>query len=516
MRFSRKVTAVAAILLVAACSGDSESVRLIPTEPALTQLDACTGKSASQVAKEQRDLYKDKTVLKQAQDLFKAVSQGCPNTKAQMMEYIAFTIGQLPEARPATPGATEQKLLNHWESVFTYVGLSGADVPSPANGVTAKALTSAGGVGIIDLADGGEVLTFNEMAGIKVPAQVGQSGARLFTIEPTTVGCFLTNLKKEGSCLLYETFPHVESYAPAVTFGICQINGNPPNARLGHQHGNAFEVLDLVTYPALCPAEAHVSSTGLLGRLLASVGRWLGPRPLIAAHGGLGGLGTAASPVGGVNTETFLADFNSDVVGQAPGSPLVGTGAWDVNAPPPGFVLVQAALGDLTDQPVVLNQAGGACADCGVLRLVGTMFNSGEGAAADNGVYQVTFRALQSKPSVKDAPFVLRDSQGREIARLAYQTVSSTRQLVYNGLDTGCRWIVNQSQGFTILVDFDTKRTTLVVASCGGTENTSVTQNVGFANSAAADLTSLGWVMTGIDAGIVAWDDIQVLRLADN
>ncbi|HEX7122263.1 MAG TPA: hypothetical protein VF178_07810 [Gemmatimonadaceae bacterium] len=490
-------------------------MRLIPTEPALAQLDACKGQSASKIAKEQRDLFADKDVLKAAQDLFKTVSQGCPNTKPQMLEYIAFTLGQLPSPRPENPGDFEQKLLNHWESVFTFVGLSGADVPSPANGVTAKVLTRGGGAGIIDLGDGGEVLTFNGMAGIKVPAQSGQTGARLFTMEPTTVGCFLTNLKKEGSCVLYETFPHVESYAPAVTFGICQINGNPPHARLGHQHGNAFEVLDLVTYPAVCPPESHVSA-GLVGRLLASVGRWLGPKPLIAAHGGLGGLGTAASPVGGVNTETFFADFSNDVVGQAPGSPGVGGGAWDVNAPPPGSVLVQAGLGDLTNKPVVLNQAGGACANCGVLRLVGTMFNAGEGAAADNGVYQVTFRALQNKPSVKEAPFVLRDSQGREIARLAYATVSSTRMLQYNGLDTGCRWIVGRSQGFTIQVDLDNKRTTLTVANCGGTEITSRTKNVGLANSAATDLSTLGWVWAGIDAGIVAWDDVQVLRLEDN
>jgi hypothetical protein len=172
---------------------------------------------------------------------------------------------------------------------------------------------------------------------------------------------------------------------------------------------------------------------------------------------------------------------------------------------------VQASIGNLTDQPAVLNQAGGACNNCGTLELSANMFNSGL-ADADEGTYEVRFDALQNKPSVKEAPFLVRDGsmQRRVFAKLAYRTESSARKLYFNDQDTGCTWTTGMAQHFVITIDFNTRTTSVEIGGCG------TFGPVEFQQQNAQALVNIGWVMTGIDAGIVGWDNAEIVRLADN
>ena len=112
--------------------------------------------------------------------------------------------------------------------------------------------------------------------------------------------------------------------------------------------------------------------------------------------------------VSGLST-IFSADFNSDVVGSPPGSPAIG--AWTVLASN-GSVLVRSSSGDLTNQPVELEQFGGV----NNVTLRGTVTT-----APTTGTWTVTWRSLMNTPGSQVITTVaLRDTFGTTLAVVAY------------------------------------------------------------------------------------------------
>ncbi|HSA55952.1 MAG TPA: hypothetical protein VLE53_09615, partial [Gemmatimonadaceae bacterium] len=204
-----------------------------------------------------------------------------------------------------------------------------------------------------------------------------------------------------------------------------------------------------------------------------------------------------------------------ETAGDAPGAPPTVTNFpgddWTDNAKAPGTILVQSSIGDLIDQPVVLSQAGGACnKNCGGLELSANVYDDGTGVA-NSGRYEVHGSSLQAKPSVKDAPFQVVDGDGDVLAALAYRTVSSQPTWYFNNQDTNCAWTTNMKQDFVITIDFTTKKTSVSISGC------SPTPAVYFQDgNQAGELARVGWYLMGIDAGIVGFDDLKVIRLPDN
>lgn len=511
---------LAALAILGACSDETRTGAGLPSEPLLAKggpnaQTVCTQQAANGIEQDIRGLYGSPAAA--ANSLFDAVQAACSATNADaardpLMDYLAYTI-----ANPVT--GQNSLMLAHWGRVFAFVGYTGVDVGAAPN-ISEAVFGPQGATAVVDLGGGDDVvLTRDNVAGIEVPGQTGGlSGKRLVTIEPASGPCLGTNLQQTNACQFFGIFPQTAPFSPKLHFAICETTGLPANAALGHQpHNQPVNVLARTT-PDFCPPHTSDNSgffgrdLGRFGQVLASVADLFRPRVAIAGHTGLGGQDFSASPVNPLNAETFAANFNNDVVGQPPSAPDFPANAWTANAPPPGSILVQASIGGpngLTDQPVVMNQAGGACRNCGTLELSAAMFNSGLGFSADEGVYEVRFKALQARPSVKEAPFLLRDGAGREIARLSYRSVSNESRLYFNGSPTGCFWTTGVAQDFTITVDFDNDQTWVAIGGCGSTAPED------FANKNAASLVRLGWVMSGIDAGIVGWDDIQVIRLAD-
>jgi hypothetical protein len=457
----------------------------------------------TQIGDEQVALYSGST-LTQAQDLFKSVKNKCPRSAEAMYSYINFTIGQKDfGSDPNHKSLT----VSHWNTLFTYEGLATPNASAAVLGTT-------GGSGIINLTSGGELLTFDGLAGIKVPAQNSLSGSRLFTIEPVGTNCLTTNLSQyQDTCYDFNIYTSVTSFSPDVTFGICFSGVDPadlhpdPTANLGHQHGSTFKVLARVTYPPLCPESSHSASTqsNAVSRFFASLARVFGPSVAYAGHGGLGGEDGSASPLQGVNSQTFQDEFSDDILGTSPDLPPRGT--WPtIISQSPGFIQVQASLGNLTDKPVVLNQGGGACSkSCGLLQITGSVFNE-SGSSANAGSYSITFDALEDKPTPKDAPFVVRASDGTEIVRVSYRNVSGKRLLYFNGKSSGVNWVVDAKQAFEVIVDLTGQSASVLVDGV----------SIGSVTFHASDLLTFGWELSGIDAGIIGWDNIEVRRRPDN
>ena len=505
--------ALVCAVVVGSCSENSPSAWRVPTEPPLaTVVTACSAQGATQISGELNALYPGgvpSTIANQWQTI-----QSTCGTNAAKNAAVLYVAAMLAvENPPVASSSRAAAIAANWADVYTYAGYSGIDVPN----VSGLVLQTTGGAKVVNLIVGGFVTSNDGGAILAVDGQqpVGVERA-LFTIEPTIGECFLTNLNKKGTCYLFSSFPSAAPFNPKLLFGVC-LTQDPNDdlagdERLGHEHGTLFKVLPKVVIPAGFDFCEDVSQTawlekhgGPVGRALASVAKLFLPTPALASHGGLGGEDDAASPVGGVNTKIFDDDFNSDPIGSGPGA--AGTGTWTFNSLPPSWIRVLSSIGDLTDKPVVINQAGGNCNKCGTLFLTGTPFNSGE-ALANSGSYFVTFEALQSQPSPKDAPLVFRGQDGRELARLGYHTVQSTHHLYFDDADTGVPWVRDKKQLFELTIDLDAKQVALKVdgAVVGTKPFYSKKGPVG------ADLWSLGWELTGIDAGVIGWDNIHIYR----
>jgi hypothetical protein len=214
------------------------------------------------------------------------------------------------------------------------------------------------------------------------------------------------------------------------------------------------------------------------------------------------------APVGNVDPLTFLGNFTGDPFGLPPDT-QAEKGTWTSSATPPGSITVQQSLGNLTDRVVVLSQGGGACTNCGGLQLTGTVATANPGVYPANGTLQVVWSSLEDSPTLKLAPFVLRGSDGKKIAVLSYSQVQNAQLLTFTsaaGAVTVGNWVRDVAQTFTITVDLTNKIVTLT--GTGGVTTTS-----GGFIEAATDLKQWAAEFTGIDAGVIAVDNVSITRL---
>jgi hypothetical protein len=127
---------------------------------------------------------------------------------------------------------------------------------------------------------------------------------------------------------------------------------------------------------------------------------------------------------------------------------------------------------------------------------------------------------------VKDAPFKVLAFNGDTLARLSYSTESSANLLRYNGAivtrnGQPVNWVRDVHQDFKITVNLftlngqDNFTTSLAILFPGDTVYTTVVGPVPFMNTSARTVSKLGYILTGIDAGIVAADKFRMARLED-
>jgi hypothetical protein len=141
------------------------------------------------------------------------------------------------------------------------------------------------------------------------------------------------------------------------------------------------------------------------------------------------------------------------------------------------------------------------------------------------GAYAVTWTSSQTKPNVKEAPFVVLNASNNnnEIARLSYVSQSGQNRLLLkvagNGnasttVDVG-PWTINTPQTFTLTVSLTgltpaaTKKVSLAIndVPVNGAQNIDAPK--------AVSLKQFGYLLEGNDAGIIASDNWRVTRLAD-
>lgn len=528
------LAAVATLAIAAACTEQPEPLPTQPPPPSFAVVPACDAALAKQIASEQNELFKSPQI-QEARQRFNVIQTGCPNTKQEMLDYVRFTIANLAAAldpNRSSPPTRDEAMVAHWNSMFTFVGLPAPGLP--------PAVLGAGAAKVCDANVDCDVPTGDLKAELFVPVQSAANfGRHLYSLYPRTNGCFASNLDQTGPCYQVDANPTVASFAPFVKVGICQpvsaseqIPGLGP--ALAHEVKEGAVARTRVTnrlaapFPTFCEDLAmdglreSLSRYGSLGRLASAAIDLVTPTPLYAVHGGLGGSGGKLSPFGGVDSWIFKGTFSTppNTVGSPP-SLTSDKGTFDpIQLVQPGSAIVQSSIGDptsgLRNQPVVLNQGGGNCSACGSLILRGVVTTADAGQSASYGKYLVSWESLQNKPTLKMAPFVLRGSGLQEIARVAYETRNSQNKLTYNGVVlTSVTWAQGVAQRFEVLVNLDAKTTSLRIAPRDGPATpVPEAQNVPFV-AGATNLKYLAAEFTGIDAGIIGWDNLAVVRQSD-
>ena len=524
-RFSLITLTLAATIALGACSDEPASLPTQVPPPAFALTDPCDAGLAKQIASEQNALF-NSPQIQEARQRFAVIQAGCPNTKQEMLDYVRFTIANLAVAldpNKSSPPTTQEAMVAHWNSLFVYVGL-------PAPSEPATVLTSAGGAKVCDADASCDVTTGDFKAELFVPANA-TTGRHLYTLYPRTDGCFGTNLDKTGPCYQVDANPVVARFEPMAKVGICQpltpsevIPGLAP--ALAHTvtttaNGQSVTTTRLTVplatpFPTFCTDVAmndfgpRLQRLGAVGRLASAALDFVRPTPLYAGHGGLGGSTTKLSPFGGVDRTIFRATFSTPLT---PAPYQADKGLFDiVTATPPGSITIQPSIGDpqlgLNDRPIVLSQGGGNCTQCGGLMLRGVVTTGATGQTASYGTYVASWQSLQDKPTLKAAPFVLRGSNGAEIARVAYETRNSKNVLTYDGVPLTSRsWTQHVAQRFEVYVDLDAKTTSLWIDGTAVPE----AQNKPFV-AAATNLTYFAAEFSGIDAGTVGLDNVGVVR----
>jgi hypothetical protein len=481
---------------------------------------ACSAKLNKAVGDQQTVLYSGAT-LQQAQDLWFNVSHDCKTNLAlaqsEMFTYVQFTINQsLAYGGSASNGLTVQ----HWNSVFPYVGLI---APNLADSV----LSSQGGAAVVpNPAVSTEVRTIGPYAAITIYNQDanGDQRTHLITINPLNGVCLSGTVHQVGPCFEFSANPSLSpgGFSPKALVGVCQPvtaaqhpGGISPG--LGHQTSNGAQVFATQLYPTFCvdvvadlnTGSWHGGLKGITTRLAYLARHALTPASLYAEHGGLGGTTDFISPFAGVDRMIFKATFTGNTLNAFPGTPEAGT--WTSTIQPPGSILVQASLGNITDTLVVLSQAGGNCANCGALELRGQVVSSNDTTRADDtGIFFVDWQSLQDGPTVKSAPFILRATDGTEIARVTYKSVQSTSPLFYNdGTTPVGAWVQHVSQHFRIVVNFYTRTTTLYI------DDMTTPVATGTLSTAVHNIGRIAAEFSGIDSGTMGWDNITIERQVD-
>ena len=540
----------AGLLVVAACSTDTPRSTTGPNAlPAGPLFNHVTGHCDAELAKA---IGSDQKIFSQSvrqvlADKLKALKTACGTGSevALGFDYVTYVLADGNRGASTVPQQTQ--VAAHINSLTTYVGLGSA-------GLNPLALLPGGGVCVIPLT-GGQCTTQTFIQATVIQGNIGPLDTPplaaptaddfpshiVSMFRDATVGCLPTSLPLQTNyCINLSYFPAAAGFTPPLQFAMCTSDEDPPFldvtnplVTLGHKKNSNGKVEALARWPSpttaaplACdhgppPAIATGTLQGTMQSFLASVKNVFMPKPLYAINGGLGitdDFGGGFSPLGGVNLLVFYDDFSTDVIGAQPAIQSGDVGSWAINVQGSASISVQTGLGDLADTVVVLNQSNGACENCPVLSLVGTLANgSGGTVPADVGTYVVKTTTLQNKPSTKNAPFILQSALGAEIARLVYVTENSNRVLKFstNGAapltftigGQTATWNVGVHQDFEFTVNLDANTITLTVNGAA----TSIT-NVPFAD---VDFAKAGWIFGGIDAGIVAVSKLSVTRSVD-
>ncbi len=489
---------------------------------ALITVPACDAAANRDVKAQQLALF-PKTHIKSVQARWDTVVTSCSPTNANaanaaLMKYVAHIISLYP-ANVLTPKGAQKEasFLGHIDLVFPYVGYTSPDVPGGSSGPL-----QAGILGVI-LKGGGE-LTKVTFGAIKLDSQVatGDQRGHLFAMYPTNASCLsVDNLDELGTneCVEVRAFPTVSPvFSPKIQVGVCLPDNLGGITRaLGHEVNSKTEIAGRLAYPSNCHVAGAAGSWsggfGEVARRLAWIGkRTLGISTAYASHAGLGGIGGTMSPFGPVDVQIFAASFNHAAGTAAPDTGNAAKFTFTDSVSAPGSILVQASLGEYTGPLLVMSQGGGNCNNCGGLLVQANLY-SASGAAADDGVYEVNWTSVQASPSVKGAPFVLRDELNRELARLTYVTTASAgNQLYYNDTILVGTWTRNVPQNFMIRVNLDDNNTSLLI---GGNPVTNATNRT-FVNPAVTTFARLVADFRGIDSGVMGWDEIGVQRRNDH
>jgi hypothetical protein len=374
--------------------------------------------------------------------------------------------------------------------------------------------------------------TFDGQAGLELPLNPTSplSAPHLFTWQPVADNqCDSgTSLRITGKCYDVTDYPDGGTYSPPAVITLCLRAEHHGPSGIGHARtGFGTEVLPPVDKSFSCSHDetalnSWLGRQGTLGRALAHAYDYLRPRTLLADDAGVSGSIGEFSLVGGVLNDIFADDFNDpDDFNDGSDVPDLGD-AWTISATSPGYIQIQDGLGDLTGGVVVLSQAQGNCSNCPTFRLLGTRVNASQGETI--GTYEVSWQSLQNKPNVKEAPIVVLNgsNNNNEIARLSYMTITSQNRLIFtvrNGnqvqtIDVG-PWVQNVHQDFAIAVNLTTLNPAVAHTVSLSIDGTPVPQAQNIPASRATSLKQVGYVLTGIDAGIIASDNWRVTRLAD-
>jgi hypothetical protein len=506
---------VAAIFIIAACTDSPRQPSpLAPNEPTLAVGDQCSGPLASQIGKDLKALFSG-AAYNDLSSQFAAIKNQCPNVFPQMMTFLDAMIGY---SGAPTNANRAGRLVDFLASVTLYVTGTAEVRPS-------SIFMNSGGVMVLSPGEVGT--TWDNRLRLEVPANTTPAGDHLYSFspEPSTFCGDVTTLQVRGNCYDAKDYPQETLYNPSLIVTLCLRSAFGPRGILHDRADFGGEILPPpAAPPTFSCANVHTmmnswlgTDAGPVGRVLAKAYDYLRPKPLFADDAGeSGSLGLFGSPLGGVLTVVYDDGFTANQVGPlANGTdPVVGDTAssWLVESSFPGYVQIQNGFGSLTGNVVVISQALGNCSQCPTVKLVGTRVNP---SATDNiGSYEISWDALQNKPSVKEGPFVVLDFTGAEIARLSYVTEMGTNRLKYNGVNVGT-WATDVHQNFKITVNLNTlndQNEYTTSLSIGGSP---VATNVPFVTPSATTVSTFGYVLTGIDAGIIAADNFLMKRLPD-
>ena len=284
----------------------------------------------------------------------------------------------------------------------------------------------------------------------------------------------------------------------------------------------------------------------LLGRAGSAALRVFTPQPLYAAHGGLGSLGFVEemSLFGPADPFTFQATFDNpytlaggvrepDAPGREPTDDDLGRADWSILFQNPGYVLVRAApfAGFASGTNVVeINQGGGASSAKQGLQMLANLAHfdsaeSGQGTQANAGKYRIRWTSAIASPRAggSGSPFVALgvDSTGAPItlARFAYANGSNAQSgiVTFSGAAvTGLAWQQNVPRRYELIVDLSAGKSYLRTVSPVGSAQSQPTSAVVQSFPLKSRLLQAGWKLGAQDNQVIAMDNLEIVRLADN
>jgi hypothetical protein len=195
----------------------------------------------------------------------------------------------------------------------------------------------------------------------------------------------------------------------------------------------------------------------------------------------------------------FSADFDLDIVGEAPDTTLPGDPVGDrlTLGERSGSSRVRESVGDLMNQPVEMSQINGV----GSMDLVGTV----AGAPPTSGLWSVSWKSLLQPGGIFFIPVVVRDDTGLIVASMSYRP-----GLLSFGSGTasiGVSYTTGVAQDFAFLIDLDLKTVNLYV------DGVLYVEDANFYQSSASNIARFGFEFGGQTAQTLAADDMLIMRL---